>query len=43
MGKETGFIFQAITNKITGLVKGNYADLTHFYKVFELRKGRLEV
>lgn len=42
-GKKTCFINQAITNKITGLVKGNYVDLTHFHKVAGLSKRRLEV
>lgn len=42
MGKKTGFINQTITNK-SGLVKGNCADLTLFYKVSELPKRRLEV
>lgn len=42
-GKKTGFINQTITNKITGLVKGKYIDLTHLYKVSELPKRRLEV
>jgi len=43
MGKKTGFINQTITNKITGLVKGNYVDLTHFCKVPELPRRWLEV
>lgn len=41
--KRQGFINQTITNKITGLVKGNYVDLTQFRKVSELPKRRLEV
>lgn len=42
MGKETGFINQTISNEITGLVEGNYVDLTRFCEVAELRETRFE-
>lgn len=38
---KAGFINHIITNKITGLVKGNYINLPHYCEVSELPKRSL--